>query len=80
VNESENGEGGGHSVVSEDVPAGGAELRSESIISGEGHTYEETLDVTGVYRYYCNPHYSKGMYGAIIVSESGGNGGGNGGR
>ncbi|MGN8213174.1 halocyanin domain-containing protein [Halococcus salifodinae] len=58
------GEGGTHNVVSEDGP-----LNSGQPEMGEDVTYEETLDSPGVYPYYCNPHRSLGMKGAVVVAS-----------
>ena len=71
------GEGGGHNVVSNDMPDGGTELDSGSP-QVERDPYSETLETAGVYTYQCDPHSASGMHGGIIVA-SGGNGGGNGG-
>jgi halocyanin-like protein len=68
------GNGGQHNVVGDAVPSG-AELDSGEQVAGEGETYEKTLDTTGTYGYYCDPHRSSGMYGAVEVVDSGGNGG-----
>lgn len=64
------GEGGGHDVV-EDGGAFESELQTD-----EGATFEHTFEETGTYRYYCTPHESQGMKGAVVVggnnSASGG--------
>lgn len=39
------------------------------IFSDAGRRYEVTLDVEGVYDYYCPPHESMGMVGRLIVGE-----------
>lgn len=59
------GEGGTHNVVSEDD----GPLNSGQPEMGEDVTYEETLDSPGVYPYYCNPHRSLGMKGAVVVAS-----------
>jgi halocyanin-like protein len=51
----------GHSVTHED----GA-FESE-ILEGEGTTFEYTFDEAGQYRYFCAPHKSLGMKGAVVV-------------
>ncbi len=55
------GQGGAHSVVDEDDEFE-SDLKSES-----GETFDFTFDGTGVTRYYCGPHKSAGMKGAIVV-------------
>ncbi|WP_276256108.1 halocyanin domain-containing protein [Halomontanus rarus] len=55
------GDGGGHDVV-----ADGGSFESE-LQTSEGDTFEHTFDDTGTYEYYCNPHVSMGMKGAVVV-------------
>lgn len=68
------GEGGAHNVVDD---GGGF----ESELTGEqGFEYTQTLEEQGITKYYCDPHLSSGMKGAIVVGEeyasaSGGEGG-----
>ena len=57
------GRGGTHNVVS----TSGA-FTSGNLVSEEGHTFETTLADPGVYRYYCSPHQSLGMKGAVFVA------------
>ena len=59
------GEGSAHNVVSK----GDGPLDSGEPAMGEDVTYEATLDSPGVYRYYCNPHQSLGMKGAVVVAN-----------
>ena len=59
------GEGSAHNVVSK----GDGPLDSGEPAMGEDVTYEATLDSPGVYRYYCNPHQSLGMKGAVAVAN-----------
>ena len=59
------GEGSAHNVVSK----GDGPLDSGEPAIGESVTYEATLDSPGVYRYYCNPHQSLGMKGAVVVAN-----------
>jgi len=40
-----------------------------------GHEYSYTFEVEGDYEYYCTPHRSAGMTGAITVSADAGGGG-----
>jgi len=69
-----NGQGGEHNVVEE----GGA-FESE-LTAEEGFTFEQTFDEDGIVKYYCNPHRSLGMVGAVVVGTdyptAGGGGGG----
>ncbi|PSQ36389.1 halocyanin domain-containing protein [Halobacteriales archaeon SW_10_66_29] len=69
------GEGGAHNVVHEE-----GEFESE-LQEEQGTTFEHTFEEEGNFLYYCNPHRSQGMKGAVVVgSGGGGNGGaGNGG-
>jgi halocyanin-like protein len=57
-----NGEGGQHNVVAEE----GGDFESE-LTAEEGFTFEHTFESTGVVTYYCSPHQSLGMKGAVIV-------------
>ena len=59
------GEGSAHNVVSK----GDGPLDSGEPAMGEDVTYEAMLDSPGVYRYYCNPHQSLGMKGAVVVAN-----------
>ncbi|MCG1003489.1 MULTISPECIES: halocyanin domain-containing protein [Halobacterium] len=69
--------GGTHNVVADD-DSYESELTNES-----GHTFTQTFDSEGVSKYYCNPHKTMGMKGAVVVgsggASSGGGGGGGGG-
>jgi halocyanin-like protein len=61
------GEGGAHNVVATedataDLDSGGAEATT-------GVAYEYTFEEGGITNYYCNPHQSAGMLGAIAVGE-----------
>lgn len=55
------GEGGEHNVVAEDGSFSSEYARSE------GYTYSRQFDQGGVHLYYCKPHVSLGMKGAIRV-------------
>jgi len=74
------GEGGTHNVVSD----GDGPLDSGSAVDAEGVQYEHTFEEDGIYKYYCVPHETLGMKGAIVVgtdyptADSGGGGGGGG--
>ena len=59
------GEGGAHNVVSD----GDGPLDSGEPATGESVTYEATLDSPGAYPYYCEPHQSLGMKGAVVVAD-----------
>jgi halocyanin-like protein len=56
------GEGGQHNVVAEEGGDFESELTSES-----GYTFEHTFESSGTVLYYCSPHKSLGMRGAVIV-------------
>jgi len=55
------GQGGTHNVVHEDS-AFESKLSDE-----EGHTFEQTFEDGGTYLYYCSPHRTVGMRGAVVV-------------
>jgi halocyanin-like protein len=57
------GQGGQHNVVAES----GGDFESE-LVGQEGTTFEQTFDSTGVVTYFCTPHKSLGMKGAVIVA------------
>ena len=62
------GQGSSHNVVSEDE-----EYSYESDLATEaGFTFEHTFEEEGVSRYYCTPHRSLGMKGAVVVGNVGG--------
>ncbi|MFB6311266.1 MAG: halocyanin domain-containing protein, partial [Salinirussus sp.] len=70
------GAGGAHNVVHE-------EGAFESELTGdEGFTFTHTFEEDGIYPYFCEPHRSAGMKGAVVVGTdyptTGGNGGGGG--
>jgi halocyanin-like protein len=75
------GEGGGHNVVTEEGPAS---PDSGPAVSEAGTTFEYTFseEEAGITTYYCSPHQSLGMLGAVAVGEDvptvtvGGGGGG----
>jgi len=60
------GEGNSHNVVAED-----GSFESE-LYSAPGETFEHTFESEGTYTYYCAPHQSLGMLGAVVVGGSGG--------
>jgi halocyanin-like protein len=59
------GEGGAHNVVAES----GADFRSGDATSDSAATFSQTVDGAGVVTYFCNPHRSMGMKGAIVVGD-----------
>ncbi|QHS16262.1 halocyanin domain-containing protein [Halopenitus persicus] len=79
------GQGGQHNVAEAD----GA-FESELVQEG-GHTFEQTFESEGTFRYQCDPHEAVGMKGVVAVGStdddliepsgggSGGDGGGSGG-
>jgi halocyanin-like protein len=62
------GEGGGHNVVTEEGPAS---PDSGPAVSEAGTTYEYTFseEEAGITTYYCSPHQSLGMLGAVAVGD-----------
>jgi halocyanin-like protein len=60
------GEGGQHNVITEE----GEQLESE-LVAEAGFTYEHTFEEEGVTTYYCEPHLSLGMKGAVVVGDQG---------
>jgi halocyanin-like protein len=59
----------GHNVVAEDGSFMSNDGEFDTQSSG---TYERTFDSTGTIKYYCGPHKSMGMKGAIVVTDAGG--------
>ena len=64
-----------HNVLVEEQP-GDAEWEGYEPIENTGFTYEHTFEVEGVYKYYCEPHLSRGMKGVVVVESGGGGAGG----
>lgn len=56
------GKGGTHNVVASD-----RSFDSGPLVDRTGHTFTHTFDEPGVYTYYCGPHTSLGMKGAVVV-------------
>ena len=52
------------------IPAG-AEPWDSGMLTEPGQTFEQRLDVPGVYDYYCIPHEMAGMIGRIVVTSAG---------
>lgn len=57
-----------HNVRPTDQPAG-ADWNGHLDVANEGTTYEHTFDVEGEYTYVCEPHFSAGMEGKIVVAS-----------
>ena len=55
-----------HTVFSKSVPAGAAPFQSPTLSHGD--TFKETLNVTGVYDYYCSIHPTT-MTGSVTVKS-----------
>lgn len=56
-----NGLGGQHNVAAEN-----GDFESD-LTDEEGHTFSETFDEAGTYKYACTPHKGVGMKGVVIV-------------
>ena len=79
------GAGGTHNVVHEPAEDEGDPAFESELQEEEGATFEHTFDEVeeGILRYYCDPHRSVGMKGAVAVGDvndeiidPGGDGGG----
>jgi len=70
-----------HNVMMESSPEG-TSWSDISDIYNEGHTESHTFETEGTYTYFCQPHRTQGMRGAIVVGDEelagGGHGGGGG--
>ena len=64
-----NWESDNHNIVVDSQPEG-AGWSGHEPIENTGFTYEHTFETLGEYEYYCQPHESAGMLGAIEVVES----------
>ena len=62
-----------HNVLIEDQPDD-AGWGGHEPIENTGFTYEHTFETPGVYLYYCEPHLSLGMKGAVVVGAAPGGG------
>lgn len=70
-----------HNVVVESQPDGAGWEGHESL-ENTGFEFSHTFDTEGIYTYFCQPHLSVGMKGAIVVGDAdvgGASGGGDGG-
>lgn len=68
-------ESGGHNVVPESTPSG-ASWKGHEPLEDAGFTYEHTFQKKGTYEYFCAPHKSAGMVGAVKVTDNPSTGGG----
>lgn len=57
------GNGGGH-----DVASAHGFFSSGGLADEPGHTFEYTFETPGVFPYYCTPHRTMGMRGAVVVA------------
>jgi halocyanin-like protein len=57
----------GHNVLPESQPSGAGWEGSGAALEDSGFTYSFTFETGGMYTYYCQPHESLGMKGAIAV-------------
>ena len=55
-----------HNVVVEDQPDG-AGWEGHETIENQGFSFEHTFETAGTYTYFCEPHKSMGMKGAVVV-------------
>ena len=60
-----------HNVLVEEQPSG-ADWQGHEPIENQGFSFEHTFDTEGIYKYYCQPHLSLGMKGAVVVGGSDG--------
>lgn len=57
-----------HNVVVESQPDGAGWSGHESVEDG-GFSFSQTFETGGIYTYFCQPHLSLGMKGAIAVGD-----------
>lgn len=62
-----------HNIVVQDQPED-ADWSGDEEVNNEGYSYSHTFETEGVYKYYCDPHLSMGMKGAIVVGAAPGSG------
>jgi len=55
------GAGGNHNVVDE------RDAFRSKLVATEGHEFEHTFEASGRFLYFCQPHRTNGMKGAIVV-------------
>ncbi|WP_181686171.1 halocyanin domain-containing protein [Halorhabdus salina] len=58
------GRGGGHNVVGENDDYSSGPSTGEA-----GTTFKQTFEAAGIHKYYCDPHLSVGMKGAVVVGD-----------
>ncbi|MFQ3320004.1 MAG: halocyanin-like protein [Natronomonas sp.] len=61
------GEGGSHNVASAEESE--SDFKSGDPVMEAGNTFQQSFDNTGIQLYFCEPHKSQGMKGAIEVVE-----------
>ncbi|WP_121823436.1 halocyanin domain-containing protein [Halostella salina] len=59
---------GSHNVAVESTPDG-ADWSGDEAIETPEYSHEHTFETPGVYLYYCTPHETLGMKGAVVVEE-----------
>lgn len=59
---------GSHNVAVESAPDG-ADWSGDDSIETPEYTHEHTFEEAGVYLYFCTPHRSLGMKGAVVVGD-----------
>jgi halocyanin-like protein len=59
---------GSHNVVPDTVPDG-SNWEGDDTIEQPDYSHEHTFETAGTYLYYCSPHESVGMKGAVVVEE-----------
>ena len=57
-----------HNVVPQSQPEG-ADWAGHEPVENSGFSFETTLETTGIYTYYCQPHLTLGMKGGIAVGD-----------
>ncbi len=62
-----------HDIQVEAKPSGSS-WGGVTSIKNEGFTHSHTFETAGTFLYYCTPHLSMGMKGAIVVGSGGGGG------
>jgi plastocyanin len=58
-----------HSAYQSRIPVG-AEPWDSGLLTEKGATFSWTFNTEGVYNYFCRPHESLGMVGAIVVGRT----------
>ncbi|MDY6817874.1 MAG: halocyanin domain-containing protein, partial [Halobacteriales archaeon] len=60
-----------HNILVESQPDGGG-WQGHEPIENTGFSIEHTFETEGIYKYFCQPHLTLGMKGAIVVGNIGG--------